>query len=255
MQDQYIIKILMACTILLVVFGLFLVLFIMYMRNKKNAFFSEKQHMQFEYQNGRIEEAERIQNEVAREVHDNILQMSCLLKMSLCTLRDMSYDSKQLETIKYVSDITEQMVEDAKKICFSLNSDYIKSNGLKTILEDELIRTMKTKNIDYKLNVKGAARTLNVDLKMMIFRIAKEAIQNVVKHAGATTIELILDFQEHCFLLNITDDGLGFAREKLHAMESKGIAFMYQRAKLLDAELHIDSKPGAGCTVSLCCKG
>ena len=249
MSGLFIIKILFATTILLVIFGCFLVFFIVYMRNKQNIFFLEKQR----FQNGRIEEAERIQNEVAKEVHDNILQIASLMQTHLHSLKDTIASEAQAETIRNIAELNTLIMDDARKICFSLNSDYIRSHSLYAILQDELNRILKTKKITYSIEVKGIARMLNVDLKTMIFRIATEAVMNVIKHSGATQIGLIFDFREKHFYLSITDNGLGFAKEALLSGDARGLSFMQQRAQLLNAELNIESSPGSGCSVTLLC--
>jgi two-component system NarL family sensor kinase len=251
MTDQNVVHILIASIILITVFGIFLICFIVYIRSVQKAFHKEKQQLLLE--NGMVEEGVRIQNEVAKEVHDNILQTALLVKIHLHQMETQSKDEKQQKLIKDTLSLVQQQVDDCNKILTCLNVDYIKSSYLSDILKIEMGRIFKHNGTLFKLEVKGTEKSLKPEFKTTIYRIVIEAILNVRKHAGASTILVLLEFQKISLTIIVKDDGYGFSSDKLYAKGTTGLAYMYQRASLLEAELKIDSRPGAGCTITLSC--
>jgi signal transduction histidine kinase len=249
MYDYNLTRLFVAGTILFVVFALFLIYLIVYIRAKQNTFYMEKQKLLFDTQHGRIEEGERVLNEVSKRVHDDIIQTACLLKMSLMSLG--AKETEKLDELEYAKDIVRRIIDEGNRICFSLNTDFIRSNSLYQIIEKTLEYTCGPKGISYHVASKGTPAPLNPELKVVIFRIAMEAFQNIAKHSAADEVGVELDYSQPFFLLRITDNGNGFASEKLHAKQTTGIANMYQRAKMVNGELTIESGAGEGCTITL----
>ena len=86
-------------------------------------------------------------------------------------------------------------------------------------------------------------------LKLMLFRIIQEQVNNVLKHAAAKNliIELILEEGENCIGLTITDDGKGFHPDKIKNKKGLGLSNIMSRADLFGGKLTILSAPGEGC--------
>jgi signal transduction histidine kinase len=84
-----------------------------------------------------------------------------------------------------------------------------------------------------------------IDLKIALYRIAQEALNNVAKHAGAGRVELSLRCGEGGIELSIGDDGCGFDPEALPPGRL-GVKIMHERAAEVGARLTIDSEPGQG---------
>ena len=83
------------------------------------------------------------------------------------------------------------------------------------------------------------------------FRVAQEALTNVVRHSGATGVELRLSSQNGSLELVVEDNGHGFDPAALSEQQSLGITGMRERAALAGGELEITSRPGGGCRVRL----
>jgi signal transduction histidine kinase len=86
------------------------------------------------------------------------------------------------------------------------------------------------------------------DVRVAFYRIAQEALNNVVKHAKATRVELEICCEDNKVYLSITDDGQGFAAEKLSS-NHLGLGIMKERAEAIGADLEITSQPGQGTCV------
>ena len=80
---------------------------------------------------------------------------------------------------------------------------------------------------------------------MNLFRIAQEALNNAIKHSGASKVTVSLGIEEGRGCLSIHDDGEGFDTRARH-IDSLGLRIMQHRCDLIDAELRVTSQPGEG---------
>lgn len=88
------------------------------------------------------------------------------------------------------------------------------------------------------------------DVKVGLYRIAQEAINNVVRHARASKVDIVLSCQDGQTHLQIKDNGRGFDAQ-VSSSERMGLSIMQERADSIDADYEIDSTPGAGTTISV----
>jgi signal transduction histidine kinase len=90
------------------------------------------------------------------------------------------------------------------------------------------------------------------DVETNLYRIAQEALHNVVKHAQARNVSVLLSRRDHHAMLAIEDDGRGFQPDAPAAPQGAagfGLVSMRERATLVGGELEIDSAPGAGTSI------
>ena len=95
------------------------------------------------------------------------------------------------------------------------------------------------------------APPLAPDVEQCIYRVAQEAVTNVVKHASAKKLSVKLEFINGIVTLSVIDDGTGFDYGEIDKTTHFGLAGMQERAQLVGGELHVISKPGYGTTVKL----
>jgi len=257
MNDELIIPIVIGCTLLFVVlsFSLFLLVTLYIKREEKHR--TDNQRMLFEIEqrelNMSFKDREIALNEVSKEVHDNIGQLVNLIRMNLYPIEEYCTNSVQLELIKYVSELTDRVVAETKDISRSLNSDFIKKKGLYTVLEHDLDRINMSKNLRCSMQVEGQNNDslLTAETQLTIYRIAQEAINNVLQHAHAQTLHVTLRYEKDNFKMVIGDDGVGFNMEEVNDKGTIGLNNMRQRAKLLNGYLDINTKPLYGSFITL----
>jgi signal transduction histidine kinase len=93
---------------------------------------------------------------------------------------------------------------------------------------------------------------LSLEAQEVIYRVAKEAIQNICKHSQASSVKLLLSSADKGIRLSIQDNGVGFSPETARGKPlSFGLAGMQERAELLGGTLVLRSTPGKGATVIL----
>lgn len=257
MAEQSILPFYIAVAVLFAVFAFFLVFYIVIHNRKQNESALEKQKLLYEYQHkllkARSEEQERIMSQISKEIHDNIGQVLNFLLMNMRVIETKSTDRELAEPIHNGVTMLTQLTEDVRNISHSLNGDYIKARGLAEILGNELKHIGATKNFSCELKVAGNRehKILNGDEELVAYRIAQEAIQNILKHAKASKIDITLHYGPEKFIMKICDNGVGFDKDGLNGTHGMGMQNMLERSKFLNGNLNIASEPNKGCTVSL----
>ena len=127
----------------------------------------------------------------------------------------------------------------------------IESRDLEEVIEAELNRIRSFSSIQCSLEVEGSAAELHRETRLLIFRIIQEALQNVIKHAGARTVVIRMSYAPNKLNLRIIDDGKGIDMQAMNGSSSLGMTNMHQRAKLLKGDLKVSSDGKNGTEVAL----
>jgi two-component system sensor histidine kinase DegS len=147
------------------------------------------------------------------------------------------------------------VIGEIKRLVSELSPVTLRRFGLVPSLKMLVINLGQETQLSHRFEVRGKERRLSATEESVIFRIAQEAIRNIKKHSHATNVVLSFEFQEDKFVLNITDDGVGFdvpAYVETFAKTNRyGIIGMDERIRLIGGSLTIFSQPGKGCTLSI----
>jgi len=254
-DNHFLILILFSGTLLLALFALFIITYLLVQKQKQNAYQLEKSSMIYNHQNKilltRVEEQEKTMDQISKEIHDNVGQLLNFMKMNIYAIEHLSTSENQLKIIDKTKQLLDHVIRDVHSISHSLNSEFIKSKGLFTALEEELEYITFSHDLVCKVNETGKHKTFSPDKELLIFRIAQEAIHNITKHAQATAINISLDYGENTFVMKIADNGIGFEKQKIYDLNGIGFLNMFHRAKLMNGTLDIETKPSYGCVITL----
>ena len=255
MNDQNILPLFVAGSLLLTFFAFFLIAYLVVQKRKQNKYQLEKQRMIFDHQNNilrtKIEENENTLDHLSKELHDNIKSVLGFAQMSIYNIADLATNPEQILLIEKTNNIVGQVIDDLHNISHSLNSNFVKNIGLVETISKELENIRVLKNITYGMEIKGAPVAISAEKELYIYRIAQEAIQNCIKHAKATHINFELDYDGDSFRMKITDNGIGFDKNKIFEMKGLGFINMFQRARYVDGSLEVQSVPMQGSTIIL----
>jgi signal transduction histidine kinase len=105
-------------------------------------------------------------------------------------------------------------------------------------------------NIPARVTVVGQG-ALPAEVQVAIYRICQEALNNIVKHAGASTVEIVLKHDATAIELSMRDNGRGFVASELIPSGHYGLSMMRERAEAVGAHLSISSQPGHGTQLTL----
>lgn len=232
-----------AATILAVVFIFFLIAALIRLKEIK----IKKEHNALK---ALIEERERTMYGISIEIHNNVNQVLSLARMTLKMI-DKFAVPRQKKYIEETTKMLDSAIEDLRNISHSLNSEHLKKRGLQESLEEGTKRLNFTGKIDCKFEVEGMPMSFNEETELILIRIAQEAIQNTLKHAGAQNLWISLNYQERHFQMTIKDDGKGFVVEPSITWDGMGLQSIYNQSRVIGSQIGIKSAPGAGTILTI----
>lgn len=191
------------------------------------------------------QESERLR--VAQELHDEIGQglTAALLQLG-ATLRRAPRDIR--EQLEEAQETVRSNLDEVRRIAGGLRPDALDDLGLVSALSDFSGRLADQADLPISRSFARELPELSYEQELVVYRVAQEALTNVVRHAGARRAELSLARSPDQITLRVADDGHGVGGA---ATLGGGIRGMYERALLIDAELTVEPRPGGGTEVKL----
>ncbi len=196
-----------------------------------------------------LEERQRL----ARELHDSANQALYAINL-LAGAATRQLAAGNFETVKkQLKDLRETAQEalaEMRLMIFELRPPALQKLGLASALEARLKSVEERTGLTTNLEV-VITRPLAQEIEDSLYRIAQEALNNVLKHAGAQKVSIRITQTEASTTLRITDDGHGFNPPAVKRNGGLGLKSMKERAIGVGAELKINSQPGEGTIVSV----
>ncbi|HTI93995.1 MAG TPA: sensor histidine kinase [Puia sp.] len=197
--------------------------------------------------NGQEKERKRI----AAEIHDGIGQMLTSLRMKLEQIEDRA-GTPDPEVVM-VNSMLAKLITETRRICSDLLPSVLEDFGLQSAIED-LVKTCKDtdRKVEFLLDTNLRQAPLSRELEISVYRIVQEGLNNVIKHAQASKVEIYIDNSGDYLNLMVKDNGKGFYFDshQLHlknlVRKMNGIRGMKERAELLSGTFNINAEPGKG---------
>ena len=192
---------------------------------------------------------------IAGDLHDGVGQELTLLKLMLQNLVADQMEPEVVDVparLRVCVDKTQEMIEEVRRVSMALRPAVLDSAGL-LLAVSRLAREVGEMKRDLAVHLEIGVGEPQIpgDLKIHLFRIVQEALNNVVKHASACNVWIQLYRSDVGLELEIEDDGVGFDLAGLKGTtQGLGLSSMRQRANLHHGVLRITSEPGRG--TSLC---
>jgi PAS domain S-box-containing protein len=197
------------------------------------------------------QEAER--RHIARELHDEIGQALTALQLNLQALQQFPDVSELPARLEDSMSMIERVLQQVRALSLDLHPSLLDDLGLVTALRWFLNRQMERAGFVVQFAADHLETRPLPNIEIACFRIAQEALTNVVRHARARHVSIELQARDRELHLLIHDDGVGFdafaAREGAAHSASLGLLGMQERALLVGGQLEIESVPGHGTTL------
>ena len=217
--------------------------------------FEEKMSQQKIISSKIIENQEKEQNRIAKDVHDGIGQMLTGLKYNLESI-NMNDIEKTTLKIEHLKELTTNIIKGVRTATFNLTPPELSDHGIVpaiTKLTHELGRLTGKEIIFF--NKTDFNERLDSLVEINIYRIVQEAINNAIKYADSSHILVLLSHSKNILSINIDDDGQGFEPSKVKKVKNgdggMGMTFMKERIKYIDGRLFLNSELGKGTRVTL----
>ncbi|MGH2758546.1 MAG: GAF domain-containing sensor histidine kinase [Actinomycetota bacterium] len=192
-------------------------------------------------------------NRLARELHDSVSQTLFSLSLTAEAAAELLDEDpvRARKEIQHLAELARSAQTEMRNLVFELRPADLVSDGLVATLGKHVEVLRRVYGISVDLDVAGDRR-LDATIELALFRILQEALNNALKHSGATAIRVSLDLGGGIVRGVVTDDGGGFDPHGLPVRSKHlGLASMEERARDIGSRLRIESARGRGTAVSV----
>jgi signal transduction histidine kinase len=195
----------------------------------------------------------RERNRMARELHDTLAHTLSSVAVELEAVKTL-VKPKPANAIKLVDQslsITRNGLNETRKALQDLRALPIEDLGLTLALKTQIESVADRGAIKIKTCIAKGIDKVPPDVAYCIYRIAQEALENIVRHADASQASVTLESAQGMLHLTIRDNGRGFDHASIDNSRKFGLRGMNERVEMLGGKLSVDSTPGQGTTISL----
>lgn len=197
-----------------------------------------------------VEAQEKERALIGKELHDNVNQILSTAKLYLELADNDENDRTKLIGMSTANIM--DAINEIRAISRSLVPSSIDDLGLIDSINDLIESIRATRKLKISFHHYGDIDSrLNEQQKLMLFRITQEQVNNTLKHAQASQLNIELLLDEAFIYLTIQDDGVGFDYSKVRGKKGIGLSNMASRAELFNGKINMITAPGKGCTLQV----
>ncbi|MCB1125967.1 MAG: hypothetical protein KDM81_05690, partial [Verrucomicrobiae bacterium] len=212
----------------------------------------ERAKLQEEFSRGLIEAQESERTRLAGELHDDLGQDLLVMKSRIDLARRRSGSETEQDTLQKLSQSTAEVLHKVRSLSHQLRPLHLDHFGLAACVANLVKEVAEASQLAFEVEADDLQGGLSPECEVALFRMLQESLNNIVKHAGASSVKVALRRQERRVTLSVQDDGRGFHAEMpkpggphaghwLHAMK--------ERCALVGGRMMVHSTPGAGTLV------
>ncbi len=191
---------------------------------------------------------------LARELHDSVSQALYAILLGTHTAQRHlpAAPDKAAEALAYIENLAQAGISEMRALIFELRPESLEEEGLTGVLKRQAEALRHRHGLEADADVPEEPE-LPFATKKVIFRVAQEAVHNVVKHARAGRVEVALRREDDAWTLRVRDDGQGFDPRRYAGPHGApghlGLVSMRERVEALGGTLELASEPGGGTSV------
>lgn len=233
-----------------------IILFVVFYQKRMIQEQLKRQTLEFEYQQkmlqAELESQESERRRLAADLHDSIGGMLSTIRVGLITAGRSLPDPQSIDETKRMLDDT---ISSVRRISRDLMPSTLEKFGFIQAIKELCERFQGTSKISIDFSEQGEIPALEQQRELMIFRIVQELLNNAVKHAQATRIEVSVGQDENQLRITVKDDGVGFDAEEQkndkQAGKGLGLFNIENRARLLNGIVNFESQKKRGSKITL----
>ncbi len=194
-----------------------------------------------------VDAQETERRSISRELHDEVGQALGLLLLDAGRLsKQLNGDEKGQETVQRIKTLAERTLQEVRNIALLLRPSMLDDLGLVAAVEWYAREMSRRGEIEVEVRSENVAEELADELKLCVYRVVQEALNNALRHARAKSVVVELAQTAGAIRVKITDNGSGFDAKRTRGM---GLLGMEERIKRLGGRITVTSQPGAGTTI------
>jgi signal transduction histidine kinase len=190
---------------------------------------------------------------IAREVHDELGQSLSALKIDVMCLVESLPESHGFlrDQAKAMAEKIDGAIQAVRRICSELRPPILEHFGLPVAVEWHLEDFQKRSGIRCITEIDPEVSKIEKELATILFRIFQEAMTNILRHARATTIKVVLKNEAHHLVLKVMDNGRGISKEEISSPRSFGIIGIRERVRFWGGQSAFVGIPNKGTTMTI----
>ncbi len=248
MQQKEIQFIIIVASVTLVILSVTLVLFLFFIMRKKTQFILEKQKTKNKFKEEIMIAKEEIHEQILKNIswilHDNIGQLLSVLNIQLHQIKQ-DLPEKGHDLLLSALDVNKKTIHEIRALSHSLNEDYLKKIDFEESIQNELRRLEELGYITAHFEMNDSNFQLNEKVRLILFRIFQEFLNNTIKHSEAKQIFVKIHVENNNLRFSIKDDGKGFDTAD-HSNFGMGLTNIINRIKLINASYELKSAKDEG---------
>jgi PAS domain S-box-containing protein len=194
---------------------------------------------------------ERERHRIAVGFHDNIAQELVIVKMSIESSLKLVSDPNALGSLRIATEAIGDMIYRTELLIYELNNPILHELGLAEAIKSYCTKEVRQKHgIAFELEADERLKIPNEEVKNCLFRVTRELLTNVIKHAHAHKVKVSVQKSRNQIHISVQDDGKGFKESEAGARKSRTIRFglfsIREQLEYLGGHLEIESEPGQG---------
>lgn len=198
----------------------------------------------------RAEEDER--QRIAKDLHDGVGQMMSAAKMNLSAFEHEAQFStaEEKHSLEKIIQLVDESCTEVRSVSHNMMPNALLKNNLEAALR-EFIQKLNAKKLKVHLYAEGLEQRLDSNVETVLYRVIQECVNNVIKHAGADSLDISIIKDEKEITATIEDNGRGFDAGDKATFDGIGLRNIRTRVEFLKGSVDFDSAPGRGTLVAL----
>ncbi|MEP1486870.1 MAG: sensor histidine kinase [Algibacter sp.] len=219
--------------------GLLALFSIIYL-TRSQKFAVTKQKLQEQFSQDLINEQEKERTRLSRELHDSVGQKLMLL-------------SKQTKNLGHANmeNLADTTLEEIRSISRGLHPSNLERLGLSEAINALVYNINANTDLFFTEELDNIDNVLSKEAELHLYRIIQETLSNIVKHADAKAVKMNINKTKYAVEVLVSDNGKGFDFETKFKSMSLGLKTLFERAKILDAQMNLESKVNKGTIMTL----
>lgn len=209
-----------------------------------------RQEMRGELLNRVVQAQEFERQRIARELHDETGQALTAIGMGLRGVSAKAEAGETADQLSHLEELTGHALDELQRLIAGLRPSHLDDLGLAAALRWYAGEVEDRSPLSIRVEIEGDERPMSAHAKVGLFRVAQEALTNVVKHASADEAVVRVEYQEGEVRLEVADDGIGFDAPGADR-PSWGLIGMQERVELMGGRFELSSRRGQGTRIEV----
>ena len=248
---------LLAVMLVLVFFGVLFLVMLWYYNYRRRQTAREKAEMKAAFeeqlQQARMEIQEQTLTYLAEEIHDHVGQVLSLAKIQLSSFKEG--EEVDFPLLNNARENVSRSLQDLRGLAKSMHGGHIRSFNIRKAVDEEVQRINRTPGLaglSVSVTSEGEEQRIGDDKQLILFRIIQECLNNCLKHARASNVNIGFTWLPAQLRVRVRDDGQGFDADKaLGIRDGLGLQNILNRARVTGGTSAIQSRPGEGTVITV----